>query len=125
MEDTCTRANRRTAVNFTINVVNSVHGRPAEGVDVCIVSDADGTQVIHAQGRTGMRGEFRCADLDIASCYGKTHRIEIDIESYFATFGLTSWNKRLSLFFCAYDLEHDQQVICLIAPCSQATLSVL
>jgi 5-hydroxyisourate hydrolase-like protein (transthyretin family) len=108
-------------VNLTISIVNSVHGRPAEGVDVCVVSDLDGVHVVQAQGRTGAHGEFRCTDLDIASWDGQSHRIEIDVESYFATFGITSWNRRLAVFFRAFDLEHDQQVSCQIAPFAQAS----
>jgi 5-hydroxyisourate hydrolase-like protein (transthyretin family) len=106
-------------MHITVTVIDGVHGQPAEGIEVSIVSRHNGLQVDETKGHTDGRGQLEYSDRHPSPASGVTYHVEIDIDSYFATLGIVSWHKKVATLFRVLDPEDAYQIVSLITPFTQ------
>jgi 5-hydroxyisourate hydrolase len=102
-------------MSILVSVVDSMHGRPAEGVVVCLGGQVDGAwqEIIH--GHTDEQGQFRDWYGELVLTRGM-HRLQLDIDSYYATLGLAPYYPRVSIDFRVADPAERHHIPVQITP---------
>lgn len=110
-------------MNITVIVFDGVHGQPAEGIAVSIGRHSHDSQIGIGQGHANEKGQFRYAANRSDITDGETYYIEINIESYFATLGIASSQRRIIIFFRVFG-EDEFRIASLITPFAQTTCQI-
>jgi 5-hydroxyisourate hydrolase-like protein (transthyretin family) len=108
-------------MNIVINVIDGVHGRPAEGVGVSIAQLRDNAPVNAVSGRTDEYGQFRYATPRDGPAARETYHMELDVDVYFGALGIVSFHKKIAVFFRIINSGSEYQIRSLITPFMQAT----
>jgi 5-hydroxyisourate hydrolase-like protein (transthyretin family) len=108
-------------MNITVTVIDGMHGQPAEGIEVAIVSRQDGVPVEQVRGHTDRHGQLEYSDQCADRTGPASYHVEIDIDAYYATLGIVSWHKKVATFFRVLNPEDTYRVSSFITPFAQAT----
>ena len=109
-------------MNVIIEVIDSMLGHPAEGVHVRIESQVDEGPAVEVEGRTDENGQFGHSLAGPALGRG-IHRLELDIDGYFATVGLVPFQSKSVIEFRVLDPAERQHIVVMIAPYAQIVYS--
>jgi 5-hydroxyisourate hydrolase-like protein (transthyretin family) len=116
-------------MDITVKVINGIYGRPAEGVDVrvaCFWNDPGGRQVEMAveiaRDQTDISGQARYTE-ELAKC-AKKYSVEIDADKYFASLGIISCQRKITILFRVLNPADEYQVMSVLTPFMQATYCV-
>lgn len=116
-------------MDITVKVIDGIHGRPAEGVDVrvaCFGGDPGGGQVEMAaemaKGQTDISGQARYTE-QLAE-RAKRYSVEIDVDKYFASLGIISCQQKITILFRVLDPADEYRVVSVLTPFMQATYCV-
>lgn len=107
-------------MGITVNVIDCMHGRPAEGIAARIDCEVDGVWGKSGRGRTDENGMLRDWLPPIVLSHG-VYRIELDVDSYYATLGIVPRYPRVSVIFRVFDPAEHHLVPMLITPTSHIT----
>lgn len=110
-------------MNLAIKVVDGFHGQPAAGIGVSIMSAAGGAEGLGVRGITNESGEFSYQSREQAAGDGGAFRLELDVDAYFSALGIVSFYKQVGASCRVLDPSGDYQVVAVITPFMQATLS--
>lgn len=111
-------------MKLAIKVVDGFHGLPAAGIGVRITRPASGDgSTSGIRGTTNENGEFTYRTKDHPSADSEAFRIELDVDAYFSALGIVSFYKEVGASCRVLDSTDDYQVIAVITPFMQATLS--
>lgn len=108
-------------MNITVTVIDGIHGHPAEGIEVAIVSRQGGVPVEQVRGQTDRHGRLEYSDQYADGAGPAAYHVEIDIDAYYATLGIVSWHKKVAMFFRVLNPEDTYRVSSFITPFAQAT----
>jgi len=108
-------------MNLIIHVTDGVQGQPAEGAPISVSALPESGQPGNVTGRADDKGRFSCSGDAISRPAVTACRITIGIESYFATFGISSTQREVSLLVRTPDADRECHVNCLITPNTQFT----
>jgi len=111
---------RWAATNITICVVDSMHGRPAEGLAFRLQRKVGGEWQDQMQGHTDERGEVVGMLSPLAVTSG-IYRVELDIDGYFASLGMVAFNPNVTMDFRVLDPTQQHHISILITPHSYLT----
>lgn len=106
-------------MSISVRVVDSANGRPAVDLLVRLSRDRDGRWQEDARGRTDANGY-------LVGCPPETmtrgvHRIDVDLDEYFAGIGVTPFYPRITIFFRVTDVTVSYHIPLLITPHAYAT----
>ncbi|XRQ09016.1 hydroxyisourate hydrolase [Actinomadura welshii] len=106
-------------MSILVNVVDSLHGQPAEGVGMHLEHRIDGEWREVVQGKTDENGDFRPLNGGPLPQYG-IYRLELDIDAYYATLGLAPFYPRVTIDFRVSDAgaEHHIPVLITLFACA-------
>ena len=107
----------RHVANFTISVVDSTHGRPAEGMAFRLMRKAAGNWQEQMHGHTDERGEFPNVLPPVRAASG-VHRVELDLDGYFASLGMVAFHPTLTVDFRVVDPTQHHRISVMITPYS-------
>jgi 5-hydroxyisourate hydrolase-like protein (transthyretin family) len=107
-------------MNITVTVIDGMHGQPAEGIEVAIMSHLDGIPVEEVRGHTDRHGQVEYSNRHASRVVPSAYHVEIDIDAYYATLGIVSWQKKVITFFRVLDPEDAYRVSSFITPFAQA-----
>jgi 5-hydroxyisourate hydrolase len=108
-----------TRSHITTHVLDSVSGRPAEGVSVRLeAGDGAGWRIL-ASGETDADG--RVSDLGPESVAAGSYRISFDTGSYFASCGQETFYPRVTVDFEVADESSHYHVPLLLSPFAYST----
>jgi 5-hydroxyisourate hydrolase-like protein (transthyretin family) len=110
-------------MDIKVNVIDGVHGRPAEGVEVRVACQdgPGGERVEKACDWTNERGQARYTERRADYSGGDNYAIEIDADFYFASLGVASWQRKIILLFRIIDPADEYQVMSVLTPLMQVT----
>jgi 5-hydroxyisourate hydrolase-like protein (transthyretin family) len=115
---------RICAMEIYVEVIDGIHGKPAEGVAVSFVSSPGGIEVEREDQRTDQLGRVSYAGRRIGMAGGETYSIEIDAHIYFGTLGIDFWQRKVAVFFQPADPDEEYYITSLITPYMQSTFCV-
>ncbi|GAA4094918.1 MULTISPECIES: hydroxyisourate hydrolase [Actinomadura] len=107
-------------MSILVSVVDSMHGRPAEGVAVQLGSQIEGEWQEIAKGHTDEEGEFGAPSGELFLARG-VHRLELDIDGYYTTLGLAPFYPRVTIDFRVSDPGERHHIPVVITPFACAT----
>lgn len=111
-------------MEISIEVIDGVHGQPAEGVAVSFVSDLGDTETERIDQRTDHLGQVKYSGRRVGKADGNTCRIEIDAHIYFATLGIDCCQRKVVVFFRPAGSDDEYDIRSLIAPSMQSIYCV-
>jgi 5-hydroxyisourate hydrolase-like protein (transthyretin family) len=112
------------SMEISIEVIDGIHGQPAEGVAVSFVSPLGSTETERLDQRTDHLGRVRYSGHQVGKADGKTCRIEIDAHIYFATLGIDCCQRKVVVFFHPDGPDDEYDIRSLIAPSMQSIYCV-
>lgn len=107
-------------MDISIEVIDGIHGHPAEGVAVSFVSHIDDTEIERIDQRTDHLGRVRYSGRRAGMANGKTCIIEIDAQIYFATLGIDCCQRKVVVFFRPAGPDDVYDIRSLVAPSMQS-----
>jgi 5-hydroxyisourate hydrolase-like protein (transthyretin family) len=111
-------------MEISVEVIDGIHGKPAEGVSVSLVSLLGNIEVKRVERRTDQLGNVKYSTHGAGTVSGETYHIEIDTHIYFATLGIDCCQRKVAIFFHASELGDDYRITSLIAPSMHSTYFV-
>jgi hydroxyisourate hydrolase len=106
-------------MSISVHVVDCANGRPAADMAVSLSRDGSGEWREQARGRTDADG--RLADWPPGSVTRGIHRLEFDLDGYFASIGITPFYPRVAIVFRMIDPLVPIHIPLLITPHGYAT----
>lgn len=106
-------------MSISVRVLDMANGRPAVDLLVRLSRDRDGGWQEDACGRTDASGHL--VGCPPGSMTRGVHRIDIDIDEYFAGIGVTPFYPRVTIIFRVTDLAVSYHIPLLISPYAYAT----
>lgn len=103
-------------MDITVTVTDGFHGKPAEGVDVCISGVVDDIAEERTESRTNGSGQVTYTAGNLTAMCGGVFQVEINVDTYFAALGVTPWNKKLVVYFRVTDVRDKYDIMSLITP---------
>ena len=88
----------RAAMSFTVCVIDTMHGRPADGVAVRVERRVDGEWRGLVQGVTDETGGLAGVLSKLPVTCG-VYRVELDVDGYFASLGIAAFHPVVSVVF--------------------------
>ncbi|WP_214324859.1 hydroxyisourate hydrolase [Nonomuraea sediminis] len=105
-----------------VDVVDVAHGRPAAGVRILAFRLAEASSS-EAEGCTDQSGSLVWPDLALPLSRG-SYRLELNVDSYFATLGIVPANPLVVIVFRVSDPADPPRLTVLIAPNAHTVYSV-
>lgn len=112
-------------MRIDVSVVDGVYGRPAAGMEVSVMHDTVAAPSGRSTGLTDSDGNFTCAiaaDEDLTD--GQNCTVRLDVDAYFASFGIAAGYKQVTLTVRAIDCEHEHRIVTVITPFMYTTWHV-
>jgi 5-hydroxyisourate hydrolase-like protein (transthyretin family) len=103
---------------ITVNVIDCMNGRAAEGVKIKVEYRTDSTWRDLATGETDGSGQLSDWHPEFTPTYG-IYRLELDIDGYFASLGSPSFYAQAMATFRVIDPAAAYQVSVLVTPYMQ------
>ena len=107
----------RRAASFTVSVVDSMHGRPAEGMAFRLMRKVAGNWEEQTHGHTDERGELPNVPRPVQAASG-VYRIEFDLDGYFTSLGMAPFHPTLTVDFRVVDPSQHHGISVVITPYS-------
>jgi len=111
-------------VNIIVTVIDGVSGYPAEGVEVTIVGRPAAEPTARRRGLTDEVGNFTYTPVAERLTKGEYYTVELDVDSYFASFGMVAGYKQVTILVRVVSTQTDYRMGTLITPSAHATWSV-
>lgn len=111
-------------MNITVTVIDGISGRPAEGVEVTIVGRPAGDQRDWVHGPTDEAGNFTYTPVAERLSKGEYYTVELDVDAYFASFGIVAGYKQVTVLVRVSGAEPDYRLGTLITPYAHTTWSL-
>lgn len=109
-------------MSFSTCVIDGVYGRPAEGVPIRLYGMSEDHWRELGRGRTDSDGRISSL-LDTSSGWALV-RLELDLDAYFSTLGITSCYPVITITMRIADASDSHLVSLLITPSSYVTFQV-
>lgn len=103
-------------MRVSVSVIDSMHGRPAEGVGVAITGQPADMNDDAARARTDENGRFEFSGSRRGKNASKTYSLQLDIDTYFAAMGIVSFHERATLDFRVLNPDDDCRLVVFITP---------
>jgi 5-hydroxyisourate hydrolase len=101
-------------MSVSVNVVDGVYGRPAVNMTVRLLREEGGA--LTEQWRDRTNGEGRIPGLQNSPLKRGSYTLELDLEDYFCTLGLTPLNSAITMRFRTPGGGRDRQLSVLVTP---------
>jgi 5-hydroxyisourate hydrolase len=108
-------------MSISVRVLDWVYGRPAADMGIRLSRDRGGEWHEEARGRTDVNGYL--ADLPPGTMTRGIHRLDVDLDEYFAGIGVMPFYPRITIIFRVTDLTASYHIPVLITPHAYATYS--
>src|SRR5256885_11948177 len=105
-------------MSISVQVLDCAHGHPAANMAVRLARDIGGTAHEQASGRTDSDG--RLADWLPTPMGRGIHKLEFELDEYFAGIGITPLYPRITVVFRVTDLTVSCDIQLLITPYADA-----
>lgn len=106
-------------MSVSIQILDSVYGRPAAGVLVSIARNAPEGWADQAQEQTDVSGLV--SGLSDALAEGGIYKVEFDLDRYFSSLGVNPFYSAVTIKFKVVDAHQPQHISLFISPYSCAT----
>jgi 5-hydroxyisourate hydrolase len=106
-------------MSVSVSVVDCVYGRPAVGMAIRLIRDADGVLTEQWRDRTDEGG--RVTGPPNSPLPHGVYELEIDLEGYFTTLGFVPLNSAITLRFHLPGENHNYGLAVLVTPSSCIT----
>lgn len=100
-------------MSVDIHVVDSTYGRPVSGMRVKLSNGLDDSRHVYPGERTDDGGNFSWSSSVLTIGF---HTLELDLDSYFSTLGISSVYSTVSLGLTIVDVERPYQISAGITP---------
>lgn len=107
-------------MSISVEVIDCMHGRPAEGIAVRLESQVGGAWGEPTRGVTDENGLLREWQPSLVVAR-RIYRIELDIDRYYATLGIVPFLPRVTITFRVLDPAERHHLPISITPYSQST----
>jgi 5-hydroxyisourate hydrolase-like protein (transthyretin family) len=111
-------------VNITVTVIDGISGRPAEGVEVTIVGRPAGDRRVWVHGPTDEAGNFTYTPVAERLSRNEHYTVELDVDAYFASFGIVTGYKQVTILVRVASAQLDYRLETLITPYAHVTWSL-
>ncbi len=102
-------------MKITVNVVDGLYGRPAEGISVSVDQQVNGKWKRAVSGATDENGQL--PELQDASPLGRgIYHLEFDVDHYYSALGLVPLQVRVSVVVRVPDSVENDHISALITP---------
>ncbi len=111
-------------MKVNVSVIDGMHGRPAEGVQVSLVIGQAGESVTRVGGLTGSRGNFRYSYEAESWAYGGNCGVVIDVDAYFTSLGIVAGYKQIALQVRLANTDGECHIVTIITPFAHLAASI-
>jgi 5-hydroxyisourate hydrolase-like protein (transthyretin family) len=108
-------------MDLVINVIDGMRGYAAEGINVNITYQPPEEPSLEAQGLTDSCGNFTFSTGKDGLIGGQTFMVQLALDSYFTSLGLTASYKQIALLIRVPDIERGHMIRTVITPSAHAT----
>ncbi len=114
----------RVTVEIMVSVLDGMHGRPAEGVQVSLVIRQVGEPAIRVGGLTSSRGNFRYSSGAEGQVYAENCGVLIDVDAYFTSLGIVAGYKQIALQVRLANTDDECHIVTIITPFAHVAASI-
>jgi 5-hydroxyisourate hydrolase-like protein (transthyretin family) len=111
-------------VKIRVSVIDGVHGRPAEGVQVSLVISQVREPSIQVGGHTDSYGNFSYSSGAESPAYAENCGVLIEVDAYFASLGIMAGYKQIALQLRLANACGEHQIVTIITPYAHVAASI-